>query len=39
VSEIAELKFTPSRITQTLMNDYTAEVKPKGNAKGKAEAA
>jgi len=39
VSEIAELKFTPSRITQTLMNDYTAEVKPKGKAKGKAEAA
>jgi len=32
VSEIAEWKFTPGRITQTLMNDYTAEVKPKGKA-------
>jgi branched-chain amino acid aminotransferase len=32
VSEIAEWKFTPGRITQMLMNDYTAEVKPKGKA-------
>jgi len=32
VSEIAEWKFTPGRITQTLMGDYTAEVQPKGNA-------
>jgi branched-chain amino acid aminotransferase len=32
VSEIAEWKFTPARITQTLMNDYSAEVKPKGKA-------
>jgi branched-chain amino acid aminotransferase len=32
VSEIADWKFTPGRITQTLMNDYTAEVKPKGKA-------
>ena len=32
VSEIAEVKFTPSRITRTLTSDYTAEVKPKGKA-------
>ena len=32
VSEIAEWKFTPGRITQALMADYTAEVKPKGKA-------
>jgi branched-chain amino acid aminotransferase len=32
VSEIAEWKFTPGRITQTLMNDYSAEVRPKGKA-------
>ncbi len=32
VSEIAEWKFTPGRITETLMGDYTAEVKPKGKA-------
>ena len=32
VSEIAEWKFTPGRITQTLMADYTDEVKPKGKA-------
>jgi branched-chain amino acid aminotransferase len=32
VSEIASRKFTPSRITQSLMNDYTAEVQPKGKA-------
>jgi len=32
VSEIAEWKFTPGRITQMLMSDYTAEVKPKGKA-------
>jgi len=30
VSEIADWKFTPGRITQTLMSDYTAEVQPKG---------
>jgi branched-chain amino acid aminotransferase len=32
VAEIAKLKFTPGRITQQLMNDYTAEVQPKGKA-------
>jgi branched-chain amino acid aminotransferase len=32
VSEIADWKFTPGRITHTLMRDYTAEVQPKGNA-------
>jgi branched-chain amino acid aminotransferase len=32
VSEIADWKFNPGRITQTLMSDYTAEVQPKGNA-------
>jgi branched-chain amino acid aminotransferase len=32
VSEIADWKFTPGRITQTLMGDYTAEVQPKGKA-------
>ena len=32
VSEIADWKFTPGRITQQLMSDYTAEVKPKGKA-------
>lgn len=32
VAEIAEWTFSPGRITQTLMNDYTAEVKPKAAA-------
>jgi branched-chain amino acid aminotransferase len=32
VAEIAEWKFTPGRITHQLMDDYTAEVKPKGKA-------
>jgi branched-chain amino acid aminotransferase len=32
VSEIASWKFTPGRITQALMSDYTAEVQPKGKA-------
>ena len=32
VSEIADWKFTPGRITQQLMSDYSAEVKPKGKA-------
>jgi len=32
VAEIGEQKFTPSRITQQLMADYTAEVQPKGKA-------
>jgi branched-chain amino acid aminotransferase len=32
VSEIAEWRFTPGRITQQLMSDYTAEVQPKGKA-------
>jgi len=32
VSEIAEWKFTPGRITHQLMSDYTAEVQPKGKA-------
>src|SRR5881275_2471913 len=30
VGEIAQWKFTPGRITQQLMSDYTAEVQPKG---------
>ena len=29
-AEIAQWKFTPSTITKTLMDDYTAEVQPKG---------
>ena len=32
VSEIADQRFTPGRITQHLMEDFTAEVQPKGNA-------
>jgi branched-chain amino acid aminotransferase len=32
VSQIADWSFTPSRITQQLMDDYTAEVQPKGKA-------
>jgi branched-chain amino acid aminotransferase len=32
VAEIADWKFTPARITQQLMDDYTAEVQPKGKA-------
>src|SRR6201997_3170391 len=32
VSQIADWKFTPGRITQQLMTDYTAEVQPKGKA-------
>ena len=32
VSEIAEWKFSPGRITQQLMDDYAAEVQPKGKA-------
>ena len=32
VSEIADWRFTPGTITQQLMEDYTAEVRPKGNA-------
>jgi len=32
VAEIADWKFTTGRITQTLMNDYTAEVQPKAAA-------
>jgi branched-chain amino acid aminotransferase len=32
VAEIAGWKFTPGRITHQLMDDYTAEVKPKGKA-------
>ena len=31
VSEIAQWKFTPAAITKQLMDDYTAEVQPKGN--------
>jgi len=30
VSEIADWKFTPGAITKQLMDDYTAEVQPKG---------
>jgi branched-chain amino acid aminotransferase len=36
VSEIADWKFTPGSICKQLMDDYTAEVNPKG---GKAAAA
>jgi branched-chain amino acid aminotransferase len=32
VSEIADRTFTPSRITEQLMNDYTAAVQPKNKA-------
>ncbi len=32
VSEIANWKFTPGRITQQLMADFAAEVQPKGKA-------
>ncbi len=32
VSQIADWSFTPARITQQLMSDYTAEVQPKGKA-------
>lgn len=32
VSEIADWRFTPGAITRQLMEDYTAEVQPKGKA-------
>jgi len=32
VSQIADWSFTPGRITQQLMSDYTAAVQPKGKA-------
>jgi branched-chain amino acid aminotransferase len=32
VSEIAHWRFTPGAITRQLMDDYTAEVQPKGKA-------
>jgi branched-chain amino acid aminotransferase len=32
LSQIADFSFTPSRITKQLMDDYTAEVTPKGKA-------
>jgi branched-chain amino acid aminotransferase len=32
VSEIAQWRFTPGAITKQLMDDYTAEVLPKGKA-------
>ncbi|MBV9530565.1 MAG: branched-chain amino acid aminotransferase [Bradyrhizobium sp.] len=32
VSEIAQWKFTPGKISELLMQDYTAEVQPKGKA-------
>jgi branched-chain amino acid aminotransferase len=32
VSEIAQWRFTPGAITKQLMDDYTAEVQPKGKA-------
>jgi branched-chain amino acid aminotransferase len=32
VSEIGDWKFTPGKITQTLMDDYTAAVQPKQKA-------
>ncbi len=36
VSEIADWRFTPGLITRQLMEDYTAEVQPKGNAEAAA---
>jgi branched-chain amino acid aminotransferase len=39
VSEIAHWTFTPSKISEQLMMDYAAEVRPKGRAAGNAEAA
>jgi branched-chain amino acid aminotransferase len=32
VSEIAQWRFTPGKISAQLMADYTAEVQPKGKA-------
>ena len=32
VSQIAQWKFNPGGITKQLMDDYTAEVQPKGKA-------
>lgn len=32
VSEIADWRFTPGKISEQLMNDYTAAVQPKGKA-------
>jgi branched-chain amino acid aminotransferase len=32
VSEIAQWRFTPGAISKQLMEDYTAEVRPKGKA-------
>ncbi len=32
VSEIADWRFTPGTVTKQLMDDYTAEVQPKGKA-------
>jgi branched-chain amino acid aminotransferase len=32
VSEIAQWSFTPAKISEQLMADYTAEVQPKGRA-------
>jgi branched-chain amino acid aminotransferase len=32
VSEIADWRFKPGAITKQLMDDYTAEVQPKGKA-------
>jgi branched-chain amino acid aminotransferase len=32
VAEVGDYRFTPGAITQTLMNDYTAEVQPKAKA-------
>jgi len=39
VSEIAHWTFTPSKMSELLMMDYTAEVQPKGKTRGGAEAA
>jgi branched-chain amino acid aminotransferase len=39
VSEVAQWKFSPGVISQQLMDDYTAEVQPKGGKGGKAAAA
>ena len=39
VSEIAHWRFTPGRISEQLMADYSAEVQPKRKMEGNAEAA
>jgi len=36
VSEIAEWRFTPARVTETLFEDYMAAVQPQGTARAEA---